>query len=308
MNTRRIGTLEVSVVGVGCNSFGKRIDARDALSVVDAALDASINFFDTADVYARGQSEHLLGRALGNRRRGVVIATKFGKEFDPRHRGARPGYVRRACEHSLRRLGTDYIDLFQLHEPDPTVPIAETLGALQELVTVGKVRQIGCCNVTPPLLRDARAAARPALAHFASVQNEYNLLYRHAEEAVLPECERQGIAFIPYYPLARGLLTGKYRRGRPAPQGSHLTGGAAARELLTDQNLAIVEDLIRFAASRGRTILELSISWLLTMRSVASVIAGATTAEQVQQNAASASWRLTTAELDEIDRIVLQTH
>src|SRR6186997_1708570 len=159
--TRRIGSLEVSVVGVGCNSFGKRVDARGALAVVDAALDAGVNFFDTADVYARGQSEQLLGRALGNRRRNVIIATKFGMEFDPRHRGARPSYVRRACEHSLRRLGTDYIDLYQLHEPDPTVPIADTLGALDDLVRQGKVRQIGCSNFTPQQLRDARAAVRP---------------------------------------------------------------------------------------------------------------------------------------------------
>jgi len=306
--TRRIGSLEVSVVGVGCNSFGKRVDARGALAVVDAALDAGVNFFDTADVYARGQSEQLLGRALGNRRRNVIIATKFGMEFDPRHRGARPSYVRRACEHSLRRLGTDYIDLYQLHEPDPTVPIADTLGALDDLVRQGKVRQIGCSNFTPQQLRDARAAVRPGGAYFVSVQNEYSLLQRAAEDGVIPECERQGIAFLPYYPLAHGLLTGKYRRGKPAPMGSRLSGGFSLQDLLNDHNLAVVEDLIRFAESRGHTILELAISWLLAMRSVASVIAGATRPEQVKENVASAAWRLNNAELDEIDRIVLQTH
>ncbi|HEX7049820.1 MAG TPA: aldo/keto reductase [Longimicrobiales bacterium] len=302
METRRIGSLTVSVVGLGCNNFGTRLDAAGTAAVVHAALDAGINFFDTADTYGQGRSEEFLGRALGPRREGVVVATKFGMPMDERRRGARPEYVRRAVDDSLRRLGTDVIDLYQLHEPDPDVPIEETLGALDELVQAGKVREIGCSNFSAEQLREAEAAAAPGAARFVSVQNEYSLLHREPEREVLPECERAGIAFIPYFPLASGLLTGKYRRGRPVPAGTRIAAGWGAG-LLTDRNLDIVESLIAFAESRGHTLLELAISWLAAQPMVASVIAGATSPEQVRANAAAAGWAFTPAELAEIDSI-----
>ncbi|HEX6967150.1 MAG TPA: aldo/keto reductase, partial [Gemmatimonadaceae bacterium] len=280
MNTRRIGSLEVSVVGLGCNNFGKRLDEQASATVVHAALDAGITFFDTADMYGGTRSEEFLGRAIGARRRDVVIATKFGWRIDEERQGARPEYVRRAVEDSLRRLGTDYIDLYQLHRPDPTVPIADTLGALDELVRAGKVREIGCSNFSAEQLREAEAAVRPGAARFVSVQNQYSLLHREPERAVLPECERLGIAFLPYFPLANGLLTGKYRRGQPAPAGSRIATGSHT-EVLTDRNLAVVEALMRFAPSRGHTLLALAFSWLLSRPVLASVIAGATKPEQV---------------------------
>lgn len=301
MDTRRIGSLEVSVVGLGCNNFGRRLDSGATLAVVDAALDAGINFFDTADVYGGTKSEEFLGRALGQHRDEVVIATKFGAQLDEQRKGASPEYVEQAVEDSLRRLRTDRIDLYQLHRPDPEVPIEDTLGALDELVRAGKVREIGCSNFSAAQLR--AAAARVGGARFVSVQNEYSLLHREAERDVLPECERLGIAFIPYFPLASGLLTGKYRKGQPAPEGSRLQS-RRGDSLLTDRNLAVVERLIEFSESRGHTILELAISWLLERPAVASVIAGATSPEQVRSNVAAAGWRLTEEELAEIDAIV----
>jgi aryl-alcohol dehydrogenase-like predicted oxidoreductase len=223
MDTRRIGSLEVSVIGLGCNNFGRRLDFYATSAVVDAALDAGITFFDTADVYGGTKSEEYLGRALGRRREDVVIATKFGSAVDEQRRGARPEYVRRAVEDSLLRLSTDRIDLYQLHTPDPQVPIGETIGALDELVKAGKVREIGCSNFSADQLREAEEATRECTARFASVQNEYSLLHREPEGDVLPECERLGLAFIPYFPLANGLLTGKYRRGKDAPRGAAWT-------------------------------------------------------------------------------------
>ncbi|HEU0079818.1 MAG TPA: aldo/keto reductase, partial [Longimicrobiaceae bacterium] len=289
--------------GVGCNNFGTRIDEAATRSVVGAALDAGIQFFDTADVYGRGLSEEYLGRALGSRRGEVVIATKFGSTMDEQRRGARPEYVRRAAEDSLRRLGTDYIDLYQLHRPDPEVPIADTLGALDELVRAGKVREIGCSNFSGELLREAESAARGG-ARFVSVQNEYSLLHREPEADVLPECERLGLAFLPYFPLASGLLTGKYRRGEAAPRGTRITEGGWRSNVLTDENLERVEGLIGFAEGRGRTLLELAFSWLLARPAVASVIAGATSAAQVRGNAAAAGWELTGEELAAVDAVV----
>ncbi|HET7233937.1 MAG TPA: aldo/keto reductase, partial [Longimicrobium sp.] len=262
METRRIGSLEVSVVGLGCNNFGGRLDAQQTASVVDAALDAGINFLDTADIYGRTQSEVYLGRALKGRRERVVLASKFGMKVDEQRRGARPEYVRRACEDSLRRLETDYLDLYQLHTPDASVPIADTLGALDELVKAGKVREIGCSNFSPGQLREAEDAVRPGGARFVSVQNEYSMIHREPERGVLDTCEQLGIAFIPYFPLASGLLTGKYRRGQPTPQGARL-----AEERFTamrsERNLELVERLVAFAEARGYTLLELAFSWLL---------------------------------------------
>jgi aryl-alcohol dehydrogenase-like predicted oxidoreductase len=303
MDTRRIGSLEVSVVGLGCNNFGRRLDSEATSAVVDTALDAGITFFDTADVYGGTKSEEYLGRALGRRREDVVIATKFGSAVDEQRRGARPEYVRRAVEDSLLRLSTDRIDLYQLHTPDPQVPIRETLGTLDELVKAGKVREIGCSNFSADQLREAEEATREGAARFASVQNEYSLLHREPEGDVLPECERLGLAFIPYFPLANGLLTGKYRRGKDAPAGSRLDSARGER-LLTHRNLDVVERLIGFSESRGRTILELAFSWLLTRPAVASVIAGATSSEQARSNAAAAGWELTDAELAEVDSIL----
>ena len=208
--------------------------------------------------------------------------------------------MRRAVDDSLLRLGTDRIDLYQLHTPDPQVPIEETLGALDELVKAGKVREVGCSNFSAGQLREAEEATREGAAHFASVQNEYSLLHREPQGDVLPECERLGLAFIPYFPLANGLLTGKYRRGKDAPAGSRLDSARGER-LLTDRNLDVVERLIGFSESRGRTILELAFSWLLTRPAVASVIAGATSSEQARSNAAAAGWELSDAELAEVD-------
>jgi aryl-alcohol dehydrogenase-like predicted oxidoreductase len=304
MEKRRIGSLEATVVGVGCNNFGWRIDEEATRQVVDAALEAGINFFDTADVYGGTQSEEFLGRALAGRRDQAVIATKFGAKVDEERRGARPEYVRRAAEDSLRRLGTDYIDLYQLHVPDPDVPIAETLGALDELVKEGKVREVGCSNFTAEMLREAEAAVKPGGARFVSVQNEYSLLKREPEKGVLAECERQGIAFLPYFPLASGLLTGKYRRGQAPPAGARIQAEGRYEKLLSDENLETVERLAAFAEGRGHTLLELAVSWLLAQPTVASVISGATSAAQVRSNAAAAGWRLTPEELAEVDRIV----
>jgi aryl-alcohol dehydrogenase-like predicted oxidoreductase len=304
LDTRAIGSLEASVVGLGCNNFGRRLDSDATSAVVDAALDEGINFFDTADVYGDARSEEFLGRALGRRRDEVVIATKFGSQLDEQRKGASPEYVRQAAEDSLRRLRTDRIDLYQLHWPDPQVPIEDTLGALDELVRSGKVREIGCSNFSAEQLRAAEeAATREGRTRFVSVQNEYSLLHREPEREVLPECERAGITFIPYFPLASGLLTGKYRLGQRAPEGSRLQS-RRGDSLLTDRNLTVVEKLIEFSESRGHTIVELAFSWLLERPAVRSVIAGATSPEQVKSNVAAAGWRLTDAELAEIDAIV----
>jgi len=304
MKMRTIGSLEVSVVGLGCNNFGWRIDAEATAAVVDTALDAGINFFDTADIYGKGQSEEFLGRALGPRRSKIVLATKFGMKMDDERHGAKPTYIRQAVEDSLRRLGTDHIDLYQLHTPDPETPIQDTLGALNELVKAGKVREIGCSNFSLEQLHAAESAVKNGAAHFVSVQNQYSLMHREPENHVLPECGRAGLAFLPFFPLANGLLTGKYRRAKTAPAGSRAEAGFGPK-VFTDENIAVVEHLIEFAKTRGHTILELAFRWLLNCPEIPSVIAGAKSAEQVAANAAagSADWDLSDAELSEIDRI-----
>jgi aryl-alcohol dehydrogenase-like predicted oxidoreductase len=310
VQTRKIGSLDVSVVGLGCNNFGWGLDEPASANVIAAALDAGITFFDTADVYGKTKSEEYLGRALGTRRKDVVIATKFGNELDETHKGAQPEYVRSAAEDSLRRLGTDYIDLYQLHKPDPSVPIAETLGALDELVKAGKVREIGCSNFTVEQLAEAKAAVKPGSAAFVSVQNEYSLFHREPEAGVLDACARETVGFLPYFPLANGLLTGKYRRGQAAPTGTRVGGGAYLnfQHLLTEQNLELVEKLVAFAEARNHTLLELAFAWLLAHRPVASVIAGATKTEQVQANARAAGWTLNDADLAEIDALSQTVH
>ena len=300
METRKIGSLDVSIVGLGCNNFGGRLDYDRTLAVVDAALAAGINFFDTADIYGGTRSEEFLGRALEGRRDRVILATKFGMKVDEQRQGAKPEYVRQACEDSLRRLRTDAIDLYLLHQPDPSTPIADTLAALDGLVRSGKVRNIGCSNFSADQLREAEAAAGSG-AKFISVENEYNLLHREPEAAVLAECERQGLAFLPFFPLAGGMLSGKYRKGQPLPENSRLNQGST--RFLNERNVEIVEDLVAFVESRGHSLLELAFSWLLSRRQVASVIAGATRPEQVRANVAAAGWHLTPADLAEVDRL-----
>ena len=304
MKTRPLGSLRVSVVGLGCNNFGRRLDAAQTASVVGAALDAGVNFFDTADIYGEGKSEEFLGRALKGKRERAIVATKFGHESGGPERGGHPDYVRAAVERSLTRLGMDHVDLYQLHTPDPRVPIADTLGALDELVKAGKVREIGCSNFSVEQLRGAERATPAGHARFVSVQNEYSLLHREPEQGVLAECERQKLAFLPYFPLANGLLTGKYRRGQPKPEGTRLAEPRRAEHVLTDRNVEITEALARFAESRGHTLLDLAFSWLLAHREVASVIAGATKVEQVRGNAAAARWELSAADLAEVDRVM----
>jgi aryl-alcohol dehydrogenase-like predicted oxidoreductase len=304
VETRRIGSLAVSVVGLGCNNFGGRLDRDGVLAVVAAALEAGVNFFDTADMYGGTHSEELLGQALGGRRDQAIVATKFGWRLDDQRHGAKPAYVHRACEDSLRRLGTDRIDLYQLHQPDPETPIGQTLAALDELVRAGKVREIGCSNFSAAQLREAEAAVRGGAARFVSVQNDYSLVQREPEREVLPECERLGLAFLPFFPLASGLLTGKYRRGAPTPVGTRLSGRAVSGDrFLNERNREIADALADFAAARGHSLLELAISWLLCHRPVSSVIAGAMSPEQVRANVAAAGWRLGADDLAEIDRL-----
>src|SRR5215469_7141077 len=303
METRRIASLEVTLTGLGCNNFGWRIDAASSARVVDAALDAGINFFDTADIYDQGHSEEFLGRALKGRRDRAVVATKFGMKMEGIGQGAKPAYVRQAAEASLRRLGMDRIDLYQLHKPDPNTPIADTLGALNDLVREGKVREIGCSNFSVEQLREAELAAG-AGARFVSVQNEYSLFHRSPEQGVLAECERQGLVFLPYFPLANGLLTGKYRAGQAAPPGSRGAVGFGPK-VFTPENLAKVEKLTKFAAPRGHRLLELAFSWLAAHKVVASVIAGASSPEQVRSNAHASDWKLTGAEVAEVEAIAI---
>jgi aryl-alcohol dehydrogenase-like predicted oxidoreductase len=293
---RQIGKLEVSLTGLGCNNFGWRIDEAQSRRVVETALDAGINFFDTADIYDKGHSEEYLGRALGSRRSQAVIASKFGMKFDETRSGARPEYVRQAAEDSLRRLGTDYIDLYQLHQPDPTTPIADTLGALEELQRAGKVREIGCSNFSVAQMREAGG-------QFISVQNQYSLFHREPEAEVLPECQRTHVAFLPYFPLANGLLTGKYREGKPLPQGSRGESGWGPK-LFTEENLQKVERLVQFAEQRGHSLLELAFSWLAAQTAVASVIAGAVSPAQVRANASAANWNLAADDLAQIDGLM----
>jgi aryl-alcohol dehydrogenase-like predicted oxidoreductase len=301
VETRRIGSLEVSVVGLGCNNFGGRIDETATRRVVDAALDSGITFLDTADMYGETKSEEYLGRILAGRRDRVVLATKFGgwRTDLGREGGANPTYVRAAVHDSLGRLHTDRIDLYQLHTPDALTPIAETLGALDELVRAGKVREIGCSNFSAQQLREADAAVRPHAARFVSVQNELNLLERADALDALPEAERLGIAYIPFFPLASGLLTGKVRRGEAVPAGTRIAGWPAERaeEILTDATFDRLSQLTHFAEERDHTLLELAFGWLLSLSPVATVIAGATSPEQVRANVAARTWRLEAADV-----------
>jgi aryl-alcohol dehydrogenase-like predicted oxidoreductase len=301
MEYRRLGSLNVSLIGIGCNNFGWRTDAAGTAAVVDAALDAGINFFDTADVYGAGQSEEFMGRALKGRRGKAIIATKFGIKMGEGKEGARPEYVREAIDASLKRLQVDTIDLYQIHRPDPNTPIADTMDAMNDAVKAGKVREIGCSNFSAEQMRAARETSGPQ--YFASVQNDYSLLNRKPEADVLPECARTGTAFLPYFPLANGLLTGKYRKDRSFPESSR-GKDTFGPKVFTPENLERVEALIAFAESRDHSLLELAFSWLVSRPVVCSVIAGAKTPDQVDANSRSASWKLAPAELAEVDRIL----
>ncbi len=300
MRTRRLGSsdLEVTVVGLGCNNFGGRIDEPAAHAVIDAALDAGVTFFDTADVYGnRGGSEEIIGRALAGRRDQVVLATKFGHDLgDGETARATRSYIRKAVENSLRRLQTDRIDLYQYHRPDGVTPLAETLEALHELVQEGTVRAIGSSNFTPAMVEEAAAiAAERGLTPFVSEQSEYSWLRRSAEQELLPTSSRLGIGFIPYFPLASGLLTGKYAKGEPAPEGTRLAG----REL-AEADLDTVDRLREFAERHGVSLLDVAIGGLAAVDGVASVIAGATKPEQVRANAAAGAWEPTAEQLAEL--------
>jgi aryl-alcohol dehydrogenase-like predicted oxidoreductase len=303
---RNLGGLSVSVVGLGCNNFGRRVDLDGTRAVVDAALDAGVNFLDTADIYGdQGGSETLLGEVLNGRRDQVVLATKFGMDMGANGPSVRPrgskAYVREAVDASLRRLQTDVIDLYQYHRPDGETPIEETLAALDELVKAGKVRYIGCSNFTAGELDEAAGCAREnGYASFVSVQNEYSLLKRGIEAEVVPEAEQLGVAVLPFFPLSSGLLTGKYRRGEPAPEGTRLHGRP---EIADDATFDRLEAAQAFASERGIELLDVGIAGLAAQPMVASVIAGATKPEQVRANAATLRWEPTAADLEELDSI-----
>jgi len=304
-----LGSLCVSRVGLGCNNFGGRLDAAGSERVVRAALDAGVDFFDTADVYGGQRSEEILGTALGAERKRVVIATKFGAPGSAVDGLARAGrdWIGRAVERSLRRLGTDHIDLYQLHFPDADVPIEETLSALDALVKSGKVREIGCSNFGSTRLREAASASRRiGCAGFRSVQNRYSVLHREPEEKVAPACRELGVRLIPYFPLESGLLSGKYRSGQGLPDGTRLAAMPEAQRarFVDEGRLTQVERLRAYAEERGHTLLELAISWLATNPTVVSVIAGATRPEQVEANVAAAGWSMTAAERAEIAALV----
>ncbi len=302
MDTRPIGSLTVSTVGLGCNNFGWHIDEPTARSVVHAALDAGITHFDTADSYGDGASEEMLGRALGSRRGDAVIATKVGSKG-----GASPTHVAEAAEASLTRLGTDVIDLYYLHKPDPETPVADTLGAMARLVEAGKVREIACSNFSADQLREAEKAAQGGV-RFVANQGEYSLLHRAPEkDGVLDTIRALGMAYVPYFPLKSGLLTGKYRKGQDAPEGSRLAGDdddsqfkSMGDRLLTPEALDAVERLVGWAEAHGRTILDLAFAYLLAHPVVASVIAGATKPGQIKANVAAARAPLSDAEAEEV--------
>ena len=304
METRSIGALTVSVVGLGCNNFGGRIGEAETDAVVGAALDAGITLFDTADIYGNTLSETYLGAALGPRRDEVVLATKFGAPYDGHEGGGSAAYVRTAVEDSLTRLGTDRIDLYQLHVPDQKTPIAETIGALDDLVAEGKVREFGCSNFSTAMLEEAAAATPTGAPGFVSVQNQYNILHREPEDGVLAECERTGMSFLPYFPLASGLLSGKYRPGETPPKGARLTNmGERAASQLSDERLAKVAALDEVAQRSGHRVLDLAFGWLLSRPEVASVIAGATRPEQIAANVAGGRWHLGDDVLAEVDAV-----
>ena len=309
METRKLGSsaIAVSVIGLGCNNFGVLpVDA--SRRVVDRALDLGVTLFDTADVYGnRGGSEEQLGEILGARRKDIVLATKFGMAMDDEgtKSGSSAAYIRAACEASLKRLKTDWIDLYQQHRPDPNTPIEETLRALDDLVKVGKVRAIGSSNMPADQLTAAHAtSAKLGLAAFVTAQDQYSLVVRDVERALVPTLEREGMGLLPYFPLASGLLSGKYAKGAQIPAGTRYARmGRFGDTYMTEENWRIVESLTAFAQARGHTILDLAFAWLLAHPWLPSVIAGATRPEQVEQNVKAAAWKLTAEEIAEVNRL-----
>jgi aryl-alcohol dehydrogenase-like predicted oxidoreductase len=308
MEYRRLGDsgLKVSVVGLGTNNFGGRTDEAASRRVIDAAIDAGINLFDTADVYGRGKSEEIIGRGLQGRRDAVVIATKFRSSMGdgPNNAGGSRRYILQAVEASLRRLQTEYIDLYQMHSPDAETPIEETLETLDYLVRAGKVRYVGCSNFMGWQIADAAWVARTHhWNRFISAQNHYSLAERGVEREVIPACAHYGLGMLPYFPLEAGLLTGKYRRGEAAPTGTRLASSPGAGRFLTDAKFERAERLERFASERGISMLQVAIGGLAAQPQVASVIAGATKPEQITANVEAGGWKPTPAELAELNRV-----
>jgi aryl-alcohol dehydrogenase-like predicted oxidoreductase len=312
MLRRPFGTtgLQVSAVGLGGNNVGIRLDLAATRNLVDAALDAGITLFDTADIYGnRGGSETLLGEALGARRKDIVLITKFGMPMDDsgRRQGGSRRYVVEAIEASLQRLKTDWIDIYYYHRPDPATPFEETLRALDDLVRTGKVRHIGCSNFSGAQIAEAQRVAKAnGLTPFVTAQDQYNLLSREIEREVLPVVAAEKLALLPYFPLASGMLTGKYRLGEPVPQGTRLSNPRYSDRFLNDENYRIVEHLQEFCTARGRTLLQLAFAWLLAKPAVASAIAGASTPEQLMQNVGAIGWRLSPEEIAEVDLLTLR--
>jgi aryl-alcohol dehydrogenase-like predicted oxidoreductase len=309
MECRKLGRsdLNVSVVGLGCNNFGM-LPIERSRQVVDRAIALGVTLFDTADVYGnRGGSDEQLGEFLGSRRKDIVLATKFGMPMDDAgaKKGASRRYIMDAAEASLKRLKTDWIDLYQLHQPDPETPLEETLGALNELVRAGKARYIGCSNLSAAQVAEAaRIAGEKHWAGFVSSQDEYSLLVRGIEQELIPELQRRGMALLPYFPLASGLLTGKYKREEQIPAGTRMAVmKRLADRYMTEENWNKVEKLEAFCAERGHTMLELAFSWLASRPCLASIIAGATRPEQIEQNVQAVNWKLSADDLAEIDRV-----
>lgn len=310
MEYRNLGNsgLKVSAIGLGCNNFGLKCDAEQTRAVVQRALDEGITLFDTADIYGnRGGSEELLGKALGKRRREVIVASKFGMSMgDGAYlHGASRRYIMAAAEASLRRLNTDYIDLYQLHTPDLETPQAETLEALTDLVRAGKVRYLGCSNFAAWQLAEALGISRMrGLAAYISAQNEYSLLERQIERELIPACRHFGVGILPFFPLASGFLTGKYRRGAQPPPGTRMAlMERIATRTLTAPNFDLLEKLEHFALERGHTLLELAIGWLVSEPQNSSVICGATSSEQVSENVKAGGWKLSAEERDALDQL-----
>ena len=310
MEYRNLGSsgLRVSLVGLGCNNFGMRLDLEQTRAVVDRAFDLGITLFDTADMYGgRGGSETQLGKILGHRRKDIVLASKFGMAMsdDGAKIGASRRYIMSAVEVSLRRLKTDWIDLYQLHQPDPLTPLDETMQALDDLVTQGKIRYIGCSNLPSWQVVESQWISKSmGLNRFVSCQDEYNILNRNVEAELIPAMQKYGCGLLPYFPLASGLLTGKYKRTE-MPEGARLTDMPtfANRIYLTDENFDIVDNLHKFANKTGHSILELAFGWMASRPTTASIIAGATKPEQIDANVAAVNWVLSQSEIDEVDKI-----
>ncbi len=310
MEYRNLGSsgLRVSLVGLGCNNFGMRLDLEQTRAVVDRAFDLGITLFDTADMYGgRGGSETQLGKILGHRRKDIVLASKFGMAMsdDGTKIGASRRYIMSAVEDSLRRLKTDWIDLYQLHQPDPLTPLDETMQALDDLVTQGKIRYIGCSNLPSWQVVESQWISKSmGLNRFVSCQDEYNILNRNVEAELIPAMQKYGCGLLPYFPLASGLLTGKYKRTE-MPEGARLTDMPtfANRIYLTDENFDIVDNLHKFANKTGHSILELAFGWMASRPTIASIIAGATKPEQIDANVAAVNWVLSQSEIDEVDKI-----